>query len=81
MAVYYRNFQKMFVSCGILFNHESPPLNEDRKPIVQNGKLLLGTLETIRDWGFAGDFVVATGTKHTVRDFCEAAFSYFYPPQ
>lgn len=117
MAVYYRNYQKMFVSCGILFNHESPrrgpdfvtrkiargvaciklgvtdlPLNEDGKPIVQKGKLLLGNLDAIRDWGFAGDyveamwkiinydtpqdFVVATGVKHTIRDFCEEAFKY-----
>jgi len=84
MAVYYRNFQKMFVSCGILFNHESPrrgpdfvtrkivrgavclklnvknpPLNEDGKPVVQKGKLLLGNLEATRDWGFAGDYVEA----------------------
>ncbi len=117
MAVYYRNFQKMFVSCGILFNHESPrrgpdfvtrkiargavciklnvknpPLNEEGKPIVQDGKLPMGTLETYRDWGFAGDyveamwrilnhtkpddFVVASGIEHTIRDFCEEAFSY-----
>ncbi len=117
MAVYYRHYQKLFVSCGILFNHESPrrgpdfvtrkiargvaciklgvkdpPLNEDGKPIVQNHKLLLGMLGTIRDWGFAGDyveamwqilnyhkpddFVIATGVKHTIRDFCEEAFAY-----
>lgn len=71
---------------------KNPPLNEDRRPIIQNGKLGLGTLDTIRDWGFAGDyteamwqilnyqkpddFVIATGEKHTIRDFCEAAFSY-----
>lgn len=117
MAVYYRNYQKMFVSCGILFNHESPrrgpdfvtrkiargvaciklgvtdlPINEDGKPILQKGKLLMGSLDPIRDWGFAGDyvkamhlilsqdkpddFVIATGVKHTIRDFCEAAFKY-----
>jgi len=117
MAVYYRNFQKMFVSCGILFNHESPrrgpdfvtrkivrgavclklnvknpPLNEDGKPVVQKGKLLLGNLEATRDWGFAGDyveamwrilnykkpddFVIATRVKHTIRDFCQETFSY-----
>jgi len=117
MAVYYRNYQKMFVSCGILFNHESPrrgpdfvtrkiargvaciklgvsdlPINEDGKPLIQKGKLMLGTLDAIRDWGFAGDyveamhlilnqeipgdFVIATGVKHTIRDFCEKAFNY-----
>jgi len=117
MAVYYRNYQNMFVSCGILFNHESPrrgpdfvtrkiarglaciklnvmdpPLNEDGKTIIQNKKLLLGNLDAVRDWGFAGDyveamwlmlnhskpddFVIATGIKHTIRDFCDEAFSY-----
>lgn len=117
MAVYYRNYQKMFVSCGILFNHESPrrgpdfvtrkivrgavciklnvsnpPLNEDGKPIVENHKLKMGNLNTIRDWGYAGDyveamwrllnhnrpddFVIATGIEHTIKDFCEEAFGY-----
>lgn len=117
MAGYYRKYQKMFVSCGILFNHESPrrgsdfvtrkiargaaciklgvknpPLNEDGKSIVQNGRLALGNLDAVRDWGFSGDyveamwlmlqhnvaddFVVATGVKHTIKDFCEEAFSY-----
>lgn len=117
MAVYYRVSQKIFVSCGILFNHESPrrgpdfvtrkiargvaciklnvkdpPLNEDGKPIVQKGKLMLRSLEPIRDWGFAGDyveamwqilqhekpddFVLATGVKHTIRDLCQEAFGY-----
>ena len=54
-------------------------------------ELLLGNLEAKRDWGFAGDFVnamwmmlqaeepgdfvVATGEQHSVRDFCEIAFS------
>jgi GDPmannose 4,6-dehydratase len=52
----------------------------------------LGNLDAARDWGFAGDYVeamwlmiqaelpddyiVATGTAHTVRDFCEAAFKH-----
>jgi GDPmannose 4,6-dehydratase len=55
-------------------------------------KIYLGNLDARRDWGFAGDFVeamwlmlqqdkpddfvVATGECHTVRDFCEEAFSY-----
>ena len=54
-------------------------------------KLTLGNLEAKRDWGFAGDYVramwlmlqeptaddyvVATGSTHSVREFCEAAFS------
>ena len=55
-------------------------------------KLLLGNLDAKRDWGFAkeyaeamwlmlqqdkpDDFVIATGETHTVREFCEEAFSY-----
>ena len=55
-------------------------------------KLFLGNLDATRDWGFAGDyvqamwrmlqhdkadtFVIATGKKHTVRDFCELAFGH-----
>jgi len=55
-------------------------------------KIALGNLDAKRDWGFAGDYVeamwlmlqqdapddyvVATGRVHTVRDFCEAAFSH-----
>jgi GDPmannose 4,6-dehydratase len=55
-------------------------------------KLNLGNLDAMRDWGFAGDyvramwlmlqqptaddFVIATGVKHTVRQFCELAFSH-----
>ncbi|MEP6507858.1 MAG: GDP-mannose 4,6-dehydratase [Gemmatimonadales bacterium] len=57
----------------------------------QQDKLFLGNLEAERDWGFAGDYVegmwmmvqhdtpddyvLATGEKHTVREFCQAAFS------
>jgi GDPmannose 4,6-dehydratase len=58
---------------------------------LQN-KLYLGNLDSIRDWGYApeyvesmwrmlqqpnpDDFVVATGVGATVRDFCDASFSY-----
>jgi GDPmannose 4,6-dehydratase len=57
----------------------------------QQDKLFLGNLDAERDWGFAGDYVegmwlmlqqskpddyvLATGEKHTVRDFCQAAFA------
>ena len=56
-----------------------------------SSELKLGNLETERDWGFSGDYVralwlmlnhahpddyiIATGIKHTVRDFCEMAFN------
>jgi GDPmannose 4,6-dehydratase len=55
------------------------------------GELRLGNLEAVRDWGFAGDYVramwlalrsdhpgdyiIATGKTHTVREFCETAFA------
>jgi GDPmannose 4,6-dehydratase len=58
----------------------------------QSNELHLGNLDTMRDWGFAGDsvramwlmlqqpvandFVVATGEAHSVREFCECAFSH-----
>lgn len=66
------------------------PLNEIGEPIVENGKLKLGNLQSKRDWGYAedyikamwlilqqdipDDFVVATGEVHTVEDFCQEAF-------
>jgi len=55
-------------------------------------ELLLGNLDAQRDWGFAGDyvyamwlmlqqeipddFVIATGAKHSVREFCRVAFEH-----
>ena len=60
----------LFVSCGILYNHESPirPINFVTRKITQGiariklglaDNLHLGTLEARRDWGFAGDYVDA----------------------
>jgi GDPmannose 4,6-dehydratase len=59
---------------------------------IKSGPLVLGNLDAKRDWGFAGDYVeamwlmlqaefpddyiIATGKLHSVREFCEAAFSY-----
>ena len=70
----------------------SPRLSENGEPMVKDGKLELGNLSAIRDWGFAGDyvkamwlmlqqdtpqdFVIATGRGHTIKDLCEAAFSH-----
>lgn len=63
-----------------------------RIKLGQQSKLYLGNLDAIRDWGFApeyvesmwrmlqqekpDDYVVATGVGATVRDFCEAVFSF-----
>lgn len=99
----YREAYGMFVCSGILFNHESPRRGLEfvtRKITwhvaqIKQGKktqLALGNLDALRDWGFAGDFVIAmhcmlqqsqpddyviaTGETHTVREFCELAFSH-----
>lgn len=69
-AVNYREAYGMFVSNGILFNHESPRRGETfvtRKITRAVGRiklglqdaLYLGNLEAKRDWGFAGDYVDA----------------------
>ena len=101
-AINYREAYRLFVSNGILFNHESPRRGETfvtRKVTRAVGrikagvqdKLFLGNLEARRDWGFAGDyveamwrilqapqpgdFVIATGETHTVREFVQKAFA------
>lgn len=70
MCVSYRNSHKLFISNGILFNHESPrrdelfvtskiikgAINISRK---KETELQLGTLDTFRDWGHAKDYVRA----------------------
>jgi GDPmannose 4,6-dehydratase len=66
----YREAYGMFISCGILFNHESPRRGipfVTRKITraaarIRHGldkKLYLGNLDSKRDWGFAGDYVEA----------------------
>jgi GDPmannose 4,6-dehydratase len=99
----YREAYRLFVSNGILFNHESPRRGETfvtrkitravgRIKLGLQDKLFLGNLDAKRDWGFAGDyveamwrmlqaptpgdFVIATGKTHTVREFVEKAFSH-----
>ena len=69
-AINYREAYKLFVSNGILFNHESPRRGETfvtrkitravgRIKVGAQQKLFLGNLDAQRDWGFAGDFVEA----------------------
>ena len=97
----YRESYDMFVVNGILFNHESERRGETfvtRKitlavaRIAQGfqDKLYLGNLDSLRDWGYAKDyvecmwlilqhdvpedFVIATGEMHTVREFATLAF-------
>ena len=97
----YREAYNMFCCSGILFNHESERRGETfvtRKITlaaarISQGKqdcLYLGNLDSLRDWGYAKDyvecmwmilqhdtpedFVIATGEYHTVREFCTLAF-------
>ncbi len=102
LARVYRESYGLFVCNGILYNHESPRRGENfvtRKIAravarIARGleqELLLGSLESRRDWGRAqdyvaamwlmlqqdkpADYVVATGKTHSVRDFVVAAFA------
>jgi GDPmannose 4,6-dehydratase len=102
-TVNFREAYGLHASNGILFNHESPRRGETfvtRKitravaSIVAGSKekLFLGNLDSVRDWGYAkeyvesmwlmlqqehpSDYVVATGIGATVREFVEAAFSH-----
>ena len=97
----YREAYGMFAVNGILFNHESERRGETfvtRKITIaasriaqgMQDKLYLGNLNSLRDWGYAKDyvecmwlmlqhetpedFVIATGQYHTVREFCTLAF-------
>jgi GDPmannose 4,6-dehydratase len=101
ITINYRESFGLFASNGILFNHESPLRGKefvtrkitDAVARIKHGaqkKLLLGNLDALRDWGFAGDyvramwmmlnhdepddFVIATGVKHSVREFADIAF-------
>lgn len=99
----YREAYGMFACNGILFNHESERRGESfvtRKITRAAGriacglqdKLYLGNLDSLRDWGYAkdyvecmwrilqndtpDDFVIATGEQHSVREFAQLAFHY-----
>ena len=99
----YREAYNMFCCSGILFNHESERRGETfvtRKITLaaariaqgKQEKLFLGNLSSLRDWGYAKDyvecmwlilqhetpedFVIATGVQHSVREFTTLAFHY-----
>lgn len=103
ITVNYRESFNLHASSGILFNHESPLRGiefvtrkvTDAAARIKLGKqerLVLGNIDSKRDWGFAGDyveamwlmlqqekpddFVIATGITTTVRDMCAIAFNY-----
>ena len=102
MVKEYRDAYDMFAVNGILFNHESERRGENfvtRKITLAAGRIAeglqdhleLGNMDSLRDWGYAKDyvecmwlilqhdvpedFVIATGEQHTVRDFTEKAFA------
>ncbi len=100
----YRSSYNLYACSGILFNHESP-LRAKRfvtHKIIQsalrisNGKqekLKLGNINTLRDWGWApeyieamwlilqqespDDYVIATGKSYTLAEFIDRVFAYF----
>ena len=101
IVVNYREAYNVFASNGILFNHESERRGKTfvtRKITVaaskiilgQQEKMVLGNLDSKRDWGYApeyvegmwrmlqadkpDDFVLATNETHTIREFIEATF-------
>jgi GDPmannose 4,6-dehydratase len=102
-TINYREAYGLFACSGILFNHESPRRGESfvtRKVTlgatrIKEGlqkKLVMGNLDSKRDWGFAGDYVramwlmlqqvkpedyvVATGETHSIHELLDVAFSH-----
>lgn len=103
ITVNFRESYSLHASNGILFNHESPIRgNEFVTRKITDGvakiklglddKIVLGNLDSKRDWGFAGDFVeamwamlqkdepgdyvISTGVQHTIEEFLEIAFNH-----
>ena len=102
ITVNYRESYDLFATSGILFNHESPRRGLEfvtRKATYNAAKIKLGladqlpmgNLDSLRDWGYAGDYVramwlmlqedepddyvIATGVRHSVRELLDNAFS------
>ena len=102
ITVNYRESYGLYACSGILFNHEGPRRGLEfvtrkvtnaaaRIKLGLQHELVMGTLDTKRDWGYAGDYVkamwlmlqqdvpadyvIATGETHTVRDLVERAFA------
>jgi GDPmannose 4,6-dehydratase len=99
----YREAYGLFASNGILFNHESPRRGDTfvtrkitravaRIAAGEQSELYMGNLDSVRDWGYApeyveamwrmlqhdtpDDFVVATNTAYTVKDFLQLSFEH-----
>jgi len=96
LCVNYRESYNMFIACGILFNHEGPNRGYEfvtRKitsevakiALGKSNHMTLGNLDSLRDWGYAGDyvkamwmmlqyekpedFIISTGEVHSVKEF------------
>lgn len=103
MCVNYRESYNMHINCGILFNHESErrglefvtrKITDGVARIVtgKSNELRLGNLDSMRDWGYApdyvkamwmmlqqdepDDYVIATGTMCSIKDFVKMAFEH-----
>lgn len=103
ITVNFRESYSLHASNGILFNHESPLRGIEfvtrkitdgvaRIKLGLTDKIVLGNLDSKRDWGFAGDFVeamwlmlqqespddyvIGTGKQHTIGDILEIAFNH-----
>ncbi len=101
LTINYRESHNLFACSGILFNHESPRRGENfvtRKITIAAAKiklglqseLILGNLESQRDWGYAkeyvegmwmmlqqekpDDYILATNETHSIREFLDASF-------
>jgi len=102
MTVNYRESYGIHASCGILFNHESPRRGYEfvtrkvtstvaRIKLGLQKELVLGNIDSRRDWGFAGDyvdgmwrmlqqdepddFVLATGVTHPISELLDLSFA------
>jgi GDPmannose 4,6-dehydratase len=103
ITVNYRESYDLHATSGILFNHESPRRGLEfvtrkvtygvaRIKLGLADELLLGNLDSRRDWGYAADYVramwmmlqqpepddyvIATGETHSIRELCEEAFGH-----
>ena len=103
LTINYRESYNLFACSGILFNHESPRRGENfvtRKislaaagiKLGLSNELILGNLDSRRDWGFAreyveamwlmlqqekpDDYVIATNQTNSIRDFLDTSFSH-----
>ena len=103
----YRESYGLYCCSGILWNHESPLRGKEfvtrkitdavaRIKLGKQKEVFLGNIDSVRDWGFSGDYVeamwlmlqqdkpddycIASGESHSIRDFLDVAFNYIGIP-